>query len=375
MRAHVEPTGARHRHGFSLLPRDERQALRLRRLFMASATALLLPLVVLAAAALGLAEFALAGWAAALVGAQVVLFYALIRSGLNLRFRDPSLTTEQIIAAIVSVAFVAHFATELRGVLSSFYLVALLFGVLRLDSRRLIVLSVIALLAHATALGLWQLRHPQAGAAGAALQLALLAMVLPAFAATGGFVSRLRVRLSDSNRRLTDALRRIETIAVRDELTGLYNRRFLLEVMAREAARARRVGASYAICLFDLDHFKKVNDTWGHAAGDAVLRHFAMLAADAGMRDVDVFGRLGGEEFLLVLPDTALPGAMACAERVRESLNAGPIPTLPPEYRISVTVGVARAGAGETPEALLARADRALYMGKSAGRNRVVPVN
>jgi diguanylate cyclase (GGDEF)-like protein len=146
-----------------------------------------------------------------------------------------------------------------------------------------------------------------------------------------------------------------------------------MDVLARERARARRLGGDFSICMFDIDHFKDINDSHGHAAGDAVLKHFAFLAG-IGLRTVDVFGRYGGEEFLLVLPDTGLGGARMAAERVRSGIEGAGFPQVPADRRVSVTIGVASLRQDESVEDLLARADRALYEGKAAGRNRVVAV-
>jgi len=186
----------------------------------------------------------------------------------------------------------------------------------------------------------------------------------------GGYVNRLRMRLSDSHRDLKRAFDRIEQLAVRDALTGSYNRRFLMDCLAGERSRAERLNTAFSVCLVDLDHFKGINDNFGHAAGDAVLKELPALAA-AGLRAIDVFGRFGGEEFLMVLPGAALEGARAAAERVRRAIEAAPFPAAS-EQRVTVTIGVAQHGKGEDVAALLARADRALYAGKAAGRNRVV---
>ena len=120
----------------------------------------------------------------------------------------------------------------------------------------------------------------------------------------------------------------------------------------------------------DVDHFKLINDNLGHGAGDEVLKELPACAA-AGLRAIDVFGRFGGEEFLLVLPGATLDGARAAAERVRRSIEAARFPALG-ERSVTVTIGVAEHAKGEEVAALLARADRALYSGKSSGRNRVV---
>jgi diguanylate cyclase (GGDEF)-like protein len=143
-----------------------------------------------------------------------------------------------------------------------------------------------------------------------------------------------------------------------------------MDALVRERSRAERLGAPFSVCLLDIDHFKAINDTHGHAAGDAVLRHLPDVAA-VGLRGFDVFGRLGGEEFLLVLPGTDLAGAMVVAERVRAAVDTAGFPGIPAGGRVSVTLGVAQGARGEEVSALLARADRALYLGKATGRNRV----
>ena len=350
--------------------RDARQALRLKRYLMGASTSLLAAAALFICHGLGLLPLQVAVGGSALIGLFVVLFWGVFRSGLNLRFRDPSLTTEMILAAVLTLAYVMYHAAPARAALSLFYPVALLFGVLRLDTARLLALALVAFAAHTTVLALSGALAGPASAEGW-MQLATLAIVLPWFAAMGGYVNKLRRRLSDSNRQLKEAADRAEEIAMRDVLTGAYNRRHLLDVLRREISRAQRVGAPLAVCLMDIDHFKRVNDNWGHAAGDAVLRHFATLAS-AGLRAVDVFGRFGGEEFLLILPDTDARGAAAVAERIRASVEQGAFPGVPAGHQLTVTIGVAGRNREETGDALLARADLALYRGKDAGRNRVV---
>jgi diguanylate cyclase len=350
-----------------LVERDERQALRVRRYLMAAGTSVLVCLTLAAFAFLQILP-----WRAAVEGSIGVLgltlaFYALFRSGLNLRFADPSVTAAQVGAALLCLAYIMYHAGAARPLLLIFYLVAMLFGVLRLDGRRLMRLAVLALAAHGTVLALLA----QRGGDRAALltEFVLLAVVLPWFAAMGGYVNRLRMRLSDSHRELRRAFDRIEQLALRDELTGAYNRRFMMECLARERSRMERLGVPFSICLIDIDHFKAINDTLGHAAGDAVLRQLPKLAASS-LRAVDVFGRVGGEEFLLLLPGTGVAGAQAVAERLRAALEAGRMDGLDGR-RVTATVGVAEAASREEPAALLARADRALYEGKARGRNQV----
>jgi diguanylate cyclase len=340
---------------------------------MAAATALFVPVALAFTYGIGYVELAVALRCSALVLGLIGLFYGLIRSGLNLRFADPSLTAEMIGASTLLLGWIMYEAPSLRDSLILFYAVTLLFGVFRLATRRLMELALLALATHASVVVFSYLRHPQQDLHMAAIQYAVLAGVLPWFGLMGGYVNQLRHRLSDSNRQLKVAYGRIEQIAVRDELTGVYNRRFLLEVLGREHARALRLGSTFLVCMIDIDHFKSVNDTLGHGAGDAVLRQFAKIAAD-GLRAVDVLGRYGGEEFLLILPDTDGTGACTAAERVRSAIEAATFAQLPTDRRVTVTIGVAASRVGESVQDLLGRADGALYKGKADGRNRVVAV-
>jgi diguanylate cyclase (GGDEF)-like protein len=359
---------------FTFFPADEQQSLRIGRFLMAAGTSALVCLALLVCAFLQLLP-----WRAAIEGtagilALVVAFYVLFRTGLNLRFADPSLTAEQMAAALLFLSYIMYHAGPARHALILFYPVAMLFGVLRLGAGRLMVLALVALVAHGIVLQLSYLRDPGMDVRAALTEFAVLMVVLPWFAVMGGYVNRLRVRLSDSHRNLRRALDRIEEIAVRDELTGTYNRRVLMETLARERARAERLSAPFAVCLIDLDHFKAVNDRFGHAAGDAVLRHLAEIVP-AELRGVDLFARMGGEEFVVVVPGTGAQGAAACAERIRAAVAASAFPGVPEGTAVRASIGVAAYRAGETPEALLARADQALYQAKAQGRNRVVAIS
>jgi diguanylate cyclase (GGDEF)-like protein len=349
---------------------DESQALRMRRYLMAAGTSLLLCAVLLILSLTERLPWRVTAEGTGAIIALIVLFYVLFRTGLNLRFSDPSLTTEQLGASLLVLAYLITHAGAARSPLMLFYPVAMLFGVLRLNGRRLMALAILALAAHGIMLALLMAREPQLDRAALLGEYAVLAIVLPWFAAMGGYVNRLRTRLSDSHRELRRAFDRIERLAVRDALTGAYNRRFLMECLAGERSRAERLGTAFAICLLDVDHFKGVNDELGHAAGDAVLQGLPRLAA-AVLRAIDTFGRFGGEEFLMVLPGTALDGARAAAERVRRAVEAARFPALG-ERGVTVTIGVAEHARGEDIAALLARTDRALYAGKAGGRNRVV---
>lgn len=171
---------------------------------------------------------------------------------------------------------------------------------------------------------------------------------------------------------LEDSRLRLYHQAVRDPLTGLYNRRQILEMLGMELDQCGRFGQALSIMIIDLDHFKAVNDRFGHPAGDQVLGVMAQRMA-FGLRKVDQVGRIGGEEFLSYCPQTDLEGARALAERLREQVSLDAIPGLPPGDRVTLSIGLATwEGPEDTSERMLSRADKALYQAKAEGRNRVM---
>lgn len=178
------------------------------------------------------------------------------------------------------------------------------------------------------------------------------------------------IKLSLSNLRLREKL---EEQATHDSVTGLYNARFLDEYLPRELHRAARAESPLCIALLDLDHFKRLNDTLGHHAGDGMLRDVGALLSET-LRQSDMAIRYGGEEFLIVLPDSSLASAMQCVEQIRAEIKAIAIPgAVGRVAQMTVSVGVAMAGEhGTTAKQLIRAADNALYSAKQGGRDRVV---
>jgi diguanylate cyclase (GGDEF)-like protein len=167
-----------------------------------------------------------------------------------------------------------------------------------------------------------------------------------------------------------------QQLASLDALTGAFNRRTFIELAEKQLARARRVDAPVTLVLMDIDHFKAVNDTHGHLAGDRVLRQFADVVRDQ-LRREDILVRYGGEEFCLLLPDVPGPGGVALAGRIRKAVARASFAIDGTQIPLTVSAGVA-ARIDEGPEgleALIARADEALYIAKNRGRNRVAAVS
>jgi diguanylate cyclase len=186
----------------------------------------------------------------------------------------------------------------------------------------------------------------------------------------GIFSSSMRQSLYKSGVELKEAYKRIEELAELDELTGSFNRGCIMRMLDDEIARARRSNTPCAIALIDLDWFKGINDAYGHPTGDEVLRTFA-ITVFANLRHIDKFGRYGGEEFLLVLPETPEGDAVRTLDRLRAIIADLDWSAFSPGMQVTISAGVATLKPDETPDTFLARADRALYAAKAQGRNRI----
>ncbi|MGE5505055.1 MAG: GGDEF domain-containing protein [Actinomycetota bacterium] len=222
--------------------------------------------------------------------------------------------------------------------------------------------------------------YPVKPAAALSDEARLLGLVIdrvPVVLDDDGLVADLALSLktfTDTHRQIAE----LEVLASRDELTGVANLRHFHRQAGLERDHARLMGRSFALLALDIDHFKRINDRFGHAAGDAALKAFAE-ACRLALREGDILGRVGGEEFAVALPNTGLDGARIIAERLRAQVEALSVP-LPDKTALAFTVSVGVAActfAGTEAEPptvtdLLARADKALYRAKETGRNRVV---
>lgn len=181
-------------------------------------------------------------------------------------------------------------------------------------------------------------------------------------------------RLVESDDRLNESLARMEQMAATDELTGAANRRNFIQLAEREIYRVQRSHSPLALLVLDIDHFKTINDTHGHVAGDAALCHLVAVC-QLSLRRTDIIARFGGDEFVILLPECDPPTAIHTAERLREAIHSTPVPEKGGPFNMSVTIGVATCPAGnhqlEELDDLLRLADEALYEAKDAGRNRI----
>ena len=191
-------------------------------------------------------------------------------------------------------------------------------------------------------------------------------------------IARLKtaLRILELEKSLKDAYEKIRILSITDKLTGCYNRTYMDEYLAKEITRAKRYGRPISLVMADIDHFKRVNDTYGHQAGDLILKDFAVSIKKGLRNDVDWIARYGGEEFLMVLPETDYNNAMSSAERLRKIVAESTSSYNGIEISITASFGVAgfsplKSDETMTHEAIIDRADKALYQAKNDGRNRV----
>lgn len=358
-----------------MLTTDKRQRIRLAMSGLAALLMVFCLVVMSAVAAAGLAStFEVRVWTACSV-LGLIAVYAAIRSGWSRRFKDPALTLAQILYAITCCAAAFVIAGPARGVTLPILAIILMFGIFGLTTRQMLGVLVYSLVAFGVASGVVAARdEPDYPTVVAAAYVGMVVVVLLSSTFLATRVQSTREHLRRQKAELAQALEQIRQLATHDDLTGLLNRRAMLDRMQLEQHRSLRSGSPLLIAQLDIDHFKAVNDTHGHAAGDLVLQSFADTVR-RNVRDTDVLARWGGEEFVLLLCDTPASDAVTLMERLRQAVQAMQVPVAQGGQPITVTVsiGLARHTPADPLAGTLERADRALYAAKAGGRNRVVP--
>lgn len=361
-----------------ILPKDgPLQALRVRRFFIAAASYLMWILLIFQCYRMGFVRLT-PQWSAVLIGFCVfinIILYVVIRTGLNLRFSDPSLTMLQMFIATLLIMITIYFTDHVRGVMLLAYIVTMLFGIFRFKLRQYITYAVFSIISYTLVVILLATHHPdQIDFRIEALQWIVFAAVLAWFSIVGSYISSLRQKLSATNHDLKTALNTINELAIHDDLTQAYNRRHMFERLKHEKATADRGGSGFSVAIFDLDHFKKVNDTYGHQKGDDVLK-FLIQTVKHEIREIDCVARYGGEEFVIIMSRTAAKGAEECAQRIQKIVAEMKFPSFPASFGITISIGLAIYQPTESIDQLIARADKALFRAKAAGRNQVVVEN
>ena len=358
-----------------MLTTDKRQRIRLAMSGLAALLMVFCLVVMNSVAAAGLASTSeVRVWTACSV-LGLIAVYAAIRSGWSRRFKDPALTLAQILYAITCCVAAFVIAGPARGVTLPILAIILMFGIFGLTTRQMLGVLVYSLVAFGVASGVVAARdEPDYPTVVAAAYVGMVVVVLLSSTFLTTRVQSTREHLRRQKAELAQALEQIRQLATHDDLTGLLNRRAMLDRMQLEQRRSLRSGSPLLIAQLDIDHFKVVNDTHGHAAGDLVLQSFADTVR-RNVRDTDVLARWGGEEFVLLLCDTPAADAVALMERLRQAVQAMqvPVPQSGGPITVTVSIGLARHTPADPLAGTLERADQALYAAKAGGRNRVVP--
>ena len=359
---------------FSFIPvGDPDQALRIRRFLMAAQAYLMWIVLACYAYLRGLTSIPLAVlcfWHSLVVLANIAL-YAVFRLGYNKRFKDASLTIPQMMVGLIFGLVVAYYADAARGAMLLVFIAIFTFGMFRLKVRQFMYLTVFVIVMYAGIIfAMVRFKPGQFDLTVELLSLTVLGAVLVWFSFIGGYINRLRESVIKTNNELSRAMGTIAELAIHDDLTQVYNRRHFFTVLQREKSLCDRGQSAFSLCMIDLDHFKRINDSYGHLMGDVVLKTIAQCIQN-NIRDVDYIARYGGEEFAMVLAYPSLQDSLMCAERIRCLCGDLIFTGLPESLRVTISIGVAQYDPDESIDELIRRADAALYRAKAAGRNRV----
>lgn len=299
-------------------------------------------------------------------------WYLVVRFGWARHAVDPALTLWQMVFASSFATLAYTLFDQMRGALLCIQLAVVVFGTFNLRQRALWGFAMYVLMSVGGTMFYMSHHDPQRFPLSTEwVHFMVLLMLQPSVVLLGSQFSALRHQLTKQRRELELAVDRIQELASRDVLTGLYNRRHALDMLDHFVKRQARTTTACALVLIDLDHFKQVNDQHGHAVGDEVLKGFARQAQDL-LRGSELIARWGGEEFLLVLPDTSTEGACVALQRLRASLLQQQVVPSLPMMRIGFSSGVTLLRGGEAAAQAIHRADLALYEAKDSGRGQDV---
>ncbi|MBU0916047.1 GGDEF domain-containing protein [Aquabacterium parvum] len=298
-------------------------------------------------------------------------FYVLVRTGRTRTLRDPNLMIPQQSFSLLAIAFAyTAIGPHDRGLVLVLIALVMVFGMYTHQPRQAAFAGVLAMVLLAMCMGV--LSHIDPVYYPPTLELLrfeLMIGTLPPLILAAYQISAWRNRLAQQRRELRDTLEKVQTLASRDALTGLYNRRHMQDRLVDSAKRHERYGERFTVVLVDLDHFKRINDVHGHRVGDEALMAFAS-AATLALRESDTVGRWGGEEFLFILPNTSPTKALVALDRLRAALQHCSISSRVPGLRVAFSAGIAQHDVAAPVHRTLERADHALYQAKTAGRNR-----
>ncbi|MDB6097274.1 MAG: hypothetical protein JWM09_1552 [Francisellaceae bacterium] len=302
------------------------------------------------------------------VGVLLVIYF-----GKHRKLKDPTLNGPILIWCIITILTVNYLSLLYRGTTILLLVFSLVYGSFKLSLKQYIYISSFSLMGYImVVLALYKWHPNSINFKGEIVTIFVLMGVLFETITVAWDLSKLRSYLKNKSEDLKLALEKIESLSVLDELTKVKNRRFIMEVLDKQFALCEQdPNYCFSVCIFDIDFFKKINDQFGHLAGDHVLIEFCR-ALEISLRKNDYFGRFGGEEFILIIPLMEKNKLMEYAERIRTIIEKLVINYEESVLKITVSIGGAQYLKHESIKELLVRADKALYLAKGNGRNRIV---
>jgi len=300
------------------------------------------------------------------------LFTILLRTGLNKKYADPSLTVAQILWSTLFLLTIAYLLNESRGLILMMYFGVLSLGYFQLKFRDFLYTGLFAILGYAfIMLYIYAYEPDRIEIKLEIIQWMIFSSTITVMLYTGSAIHHLRDRAEKQYTDLQEALELNKKLAITDELTGLYNRRYFMKKMAQQKALSERDDSDFVLCFCDLDHFKQINDTFGHHTGDIVLQKFSEILKSS-IREIDYAARFGGEEFVCLLVNTDIEKAVKVTERIRESLADFNFSDIAPTLHATVSIGLSNFKQFNTIQETLMNADNRMYLAKHLGRNKVV---
>lgn len=304
--------------------------------------------------------------------AGLLLITLIIRSGLNQRLRDPSMTMVQMVWCSLYILTLVYLLNTWRSIAIMPYFGILSFGYFKLNFKEFLAITVFSVIGYSSVIIYIYVNEPlRIHFDKELVQLLGFTMTCMVMVYTGSAVNKLRIGFRERNEQLAEALRLNTRLATTDDLTGLYTRRYLINMLSNQKALSEREDSDFVILFADLDHFKRINDGYGHYIGDVVLKNFADII-QMSIREVDYGSRFGGEEFVVLLVKTDIEQARKVAERIRHGLEHFNFSDVAPGLHVTVSIGLANYKQFKSIQETLMTADNRMYKAKEQGRNRIV---
>jgi len=304
--------------------------------------------------------------------AGLLIITFIIRSGLNQKLYDPSMTMVQMIWCSLYLLTIIYMLNDWRGIALMSYFAILSFGYFRLDFKEFLIVTMFCVFGYFLVIIYIYVNEPlRIHLDKEMVQLFGFALTCLVMVYTGSAVNKLRVGFRERNEQLAEALKLNTRLATTDDLTGLYSRRYLINMLSNQKALSERDDSDFVILFADLDHFKHINDSFGHYIGDIVLKNFADIIR-MSIREIDYGSRFGGEEFVVLLVNTDIEQSKSIAERIRYGIEHFNFSDIAPGLHVTVSIGMANYKQYNSIQETLMTADNRMYNAKDQGRNKII---